>query len=138
MARKYHVPHYDYEDLCQELRIVLIKAAKHYDPTKTASFHTYFHRSIIMCIGGLLHREIKRNFNFIDIDLIYSIPGQHDTELDIDYYIENFGLSFNSKRVLRLLLYGYSKSEVKKEIGNFEMINSLNEIKERFEFLLHD
>ena len=48
------------EDLVQELRIVILKAAKKFDSTKKASFHTYLHTAMINTIRTFISQAQKR------------------------------------------------------------------------------
>ena len=47
MSSNSYVVGLDKEDLAQELRIALIKAARAYDDSKGAIFHTYLHTSLV-------------------------------------------------------------------------------------------
>ena len=57
----------DREDIAQELRIALMKAAKKYDESKGAIFHTYLHTSLLNTIRTLITKA-QRHPNFISID----------------------------------------------------------------------
>ena len=46
----------DKEDLAQELRISLLKAAKAYDEGRGISFHTYLHTSLVNTIRTLISK----------------------------------------------------------------------------------
>ena len=57
----------DREDIAQELRIALTKAAKKYDESKGAIFHTYLHTSLVNTIRTLITKA-QRHPNFVSID----------------------------------------------------------------------
>jgi RNA polymerase sigma factor (sigma-70 family) len=48
------------EDIAQELRLVICKAAKKYDPDRNASFHTYLHTSMVNTIRTLITKAQAR------------------------------------------------------------------------------
>ena len=50
------------DDLAQELRICILKAAKRYDPDRQVTFHTYLHTTMVNTIRTLAAKS-KRNLN---------------------------------------------------------------------------
>ena len=50
------------EDLAQELRICIVKAAKAYDETKGTLFHTYLHTSMVNTIRTLVSKSERKVF----------------------------------------------------------------------------
>jgi len=50
------------DDLAQELRICILKAAKKFDPDRKVSFHTYLHTTMVNAIRTLATKS-KRNIN---------------------------------------------------------------------------
>tara|TARA_R110002020_G_scaffold293654_4_gene509371 strand:- start:595 stop:1149 length:555 start_codon:yes stop_codon:yes gene_type:complete len=50
----------DREDIAQELRISIIKAAKGFDPERKVSFHTYLHTTMINTIRTLITKAQRR------------------------------------------------------------------------------
>ena len=50
------------DDLAQELRICILKAAKRYDPERQVTFHTYLHTTMVNTIRTLAAKS-KRNLN---------------------------------------------------------------------------
>ena len=63
------------DDLVQELRIVILKAAKKFDPTKKASFHTYLHTVMVNTLRTLISKAQKTK----NVNIAYSIDG-----MDVD------------------------------------------------------
>ena len=57
----------DNEDVAQELRIALMKAAQKYDDSRGVIFHTYLHTSLINTIRTLITKA-QRHPNFVSID----------------------------------------------------------------------
>ena len=50
----------DREDIAQELRIAILKAAKGFDPERKVSFHTYLHTTMINTIRTLITKAQRR------------------------------------------------------------------------------
>ena len=50
----------DREDIAQELRISILKAAKGFDPERKVSFHTYLHTTMINTIRTLITKAQRR------------------------------------------------------------------------------
>jgi RNA polymerase sigma factor (sigma-70 family) len=50
------------DDLAQELRMCILKAAKRYDPERQVTFHTYLHTTMVNTIRTLAAKS-KRNLN---------------------------------------------------------------------------
>jgi len=50
----------DREDIAQELRISIIKAAKGFDPERNVSFHTYLHTTMVNTIRTLITKAQRR------------------------------------------------------------------------------
>ena len=61
----------DKEYLAQELRIAIIKAAKHYNGGKGVTFHTYLHTVMVNTIRTLISKAQKMK----DLNEAYSISG---------------------------------------------------------------
>ena len=50
----------DREDIAQELRISLLKAAKAYDESRGVIFHTYLHTSLVNTIRTLISKAQRQ------------------------------------------------------------------------------
>ena len=61
----------DREDIAQELRIAIVKAARHFDGSKGVSFHTYLHTVMLNTIRTFISKAQKNK----DITEAYSIDG---------------------------------------------------------------
>ena len=64
----------DREDVAQELRIAIIKAARHFDEGKGVSFHTYLHTVMLNTIRTFIAKAQKNKH----ITEAYSIDGTYD------------------------------------------------------------
>ena len=70
MASQASIVGMEREDIAQELRLVICKAAKKYDPDRNASFHTYLHTSMVNTIRTLITKaqaRLKRQPVFVQI-----------------------------------------------------------------------
>ena len=71
----------DRDDVAQELRIALLKAAQHFDETKGVSFHTYLHTVMMNTIRTFISKAQKTK----NVSTTYSING-----FNTDEYPEGF------------------------------------------------
>ena len=65
----------DRDDIAQELRIAIVKAADHYDASKGVVFHTYLHTVIVNTLRTLISKAQKTK----NVNIAYSIDG-----MDVD------------------------------------------------------
>lgn len=70
----------DKEDLGQELRFAILKAAQGFDETRGTSFHTYLHTSMINTLRTLITKAQKQK----DLHTATSIDGTYYNTLDFD------------------------------------------------------
>lgn len=70
----------DKEDLGQELRIAIIKAAEGFDETRGTSFHTYLHTTMVNTLRTLISKAQKHSFIYeaasIDASPTYSSSSE--------------------------------------------------------------
>jgi RNA polymerase sigma factor (sigma-70 family) len=62
MTSTYTIAGLHRDDLAQELRICILKAAKKFDPSRNVTFHTYLHTTMVNTIRTLATKS-KRNIN---------------------------------------------------------------------------
>lgn len=70
MASQASIAGMEREDIAQELRLVICKAAKKYNPDRNASFHTYLHTSMVNTVRTLITKaqaRLKRQPVFVQI-----------------------------------------------------------------------
>lgn len=75
----------DKEDLAQELRFAIIKAAEGFDESRGASFHTYLHITMVNTLRTLISKA-QRHKKFYDA---FTIDGLAIDGEDSDVYISN-------------------------------------------------
>tara|TARA_R100000995_G_C3448440_1_gene106871 strand:- start:166 stop:708 length:543 start_codon:yes stop_codon:yes gene_type:complete len=147
----------DREDVAQELRIALMKAAKKYDESKGAIFHTYLHTSLINTIRTLITKA-QRHPNFVSIDnnpydttdtgfytseiaKIMSKEAKEYEEVDTDLLIHtndedgNPKLHPNEKEFVFYKLQGLTMDEITKKLGE-SSYKVRHSIREKFTDLL--
>lgn len=110
---------YDYDDLYQELRIVLYNAQRSYDATKGAAFITYLWRSCLNKVGKIRHQSAAQKR--IPRDRLVSLctdnhpydqehcPTCHvlpQTTNDTEVFDLLEGTSPEARRIAELSLYG--------------------------------
>ena len=130
MSSNSYVVGLDKEDLAQELRIALVKAARAYDDSKGAIFHTYLHTSLVNTIRTLItkaqRKPIARSID-LTIDGSNTIPKEiaaamvepknYTEEVEADIWINSQGLSEKEQLFLQLKLEGLTMEEITEDLG---------------------
>lgn len=120
----------DNEDLAQELRIALVKAAKAYDDSRGVVFHTYLHTSLVNTIRTLISKAQRQPLQR-SMDLTYSDsnimpfeiskalidPGTYSDEIEANLWVEAQGLENKEKLFLQLKLEGLTMEEITEDLG---------------------
>ena len=119
----------DKEDLAQELRISLLKAAKAYDEGRGISFHTYLHTSLVNTIRTLISKAQRRPipksiddyYEFSDNDNPV-IPKEIQTalrandnyaqEIELDLLVSSQHMSKRERKFLKLKFEGLTMDEI--------------------------
>ena len=120
----------DREDLAQELRIGLVKAAKAFNESRGISFHTYLHTSLVNATRTLITKAQKQpqtrsiEFKFNDSEIIPTeiANALTDTknnyeETDINILIDTVNLLDKEKYFIRLKLEGMTMEEITEDLG---------------------
>ena len=85
----------DREDLGQELRIAIIKAAEGFDESRGTSFHTYLHTTMVNTLRTLISKAQKQHVIHEATSLDYSNA--------IDLGMDEFNVGHTSAKVLKAL-----------------------------------
>ena len=130
MSSNSYVVGLDKEDLAQELRIALVKAARAYDDSKGAICHTYLHTSLVNTIRTLITkaqrkpiaRSIDLTFdgsNTIPKEIAAAMvePKNYTEEVEADIWINSQGLSEKEQLFLQLKLEGLTMEEITEDLG---------------------
>lgn len=150
MSSNSYVVGLDKEDLAQELRIALVKAARAYDDSKGAIFHTYLHTSLVNTIRTLITkaqrkpiaRSIDLTFdgsNTIPKEIAAAMvePKNYTEEVEADIWIHAQGLNEKEKLFLELKLEGLTMEEITEDLGESaykvrqSLRDKLQELKDR-------
>ena len=116
----------DNDDIAQELRISLIKAAKKFDSSKGVIFHTYIHISLLNTIRTLISkaqrkpilRSIDTNFDDIDghipskIIQALATPSHDMEEMESSLWLDTQKLEEKEKYFVALKLKGLTMDEI--------------------------
>jgi RNA polymerase sigma factor (sigma-70 family) len=78
----------DREDLGQELRIAIIKAADGFDESRGTSFHTYLHTTMVNTLRTLISKAQKQHFihEATSIDSSYFSSAYDTSSEDTNYF----------------------------------------------------
>ena len=124
------IPGFEREDIAQELRIVIIKAARAFDETRGILFHTYLHTAMVNTLRTLLSKAHKQvdtkslDFTYeetdsLPLDIVKALADKSDFTLDFDVTDEVFscGLSSAEQKFLVLRLEGLTMEEITEDLG---------------------
>ena len=115
----------DKDDIAQELRIAIIKAAKSFDNSRGVIFHTYLHTTMINTIRTLITKVQKqpetRSFdatyhqtNLISSDLLKALkdPKDYQSDIEIENILETEDLSEKERDFIDLRREGLTMEEI--------------------------
>jgi len=119
----------DREDIAQELRIAILKAAKGFDPERKVSFHTYLHTTMINTIRTLITKAQRRpqpqSLEFLlrsweQEERVVSIKAQKaisinvdmDSNLMLNSVLSRLNLSDSESSFLRLRIENLTMDEI--------------------------
>ncbi len=149
----------DRDDIAQELRIAIIKAAKGFDPSMGTLFHTYLHTTMMNTLRTLIVKAQRKHVDTQSIDEllmggIEEIPSnkmQQALQIDDDNFdhieamelIRNSNLSFKEEQFIILRLEGLTMEEITEDLHESaysiravlrEKVNALFEGEESYEY----
>lgn len=108
-SMKYTIPGYDVEDIAQELRMILFKADRLFDPNRGTKFITYLYASFNDKIIKL-YRDVQGRKKHVPANKISYIPDGfdffHKEETNYDDIDLFTGLSFPASQISSLVLDG--------------------------------
>lgn len=119
----------DRDDLAQELRLAICKAAAKYDDTRQVKFHTYLHTSMVNTIRTLLFKatqKSKRNFYVVPLEAEnqngFDLKDRIEEKISV---LEDFTTIHNLESIdftrtelafINLRLMGYTNAEISKKL----------------------
>lgn len=120
----------DRDDIAQELRIALIKAARGFDENRGVIFHTYLHTSLVNTIRSLITRVSKhsgvrsldatyKDTNLTALDILEALkdPSNDIEDVDLQEYIYSANLTDAEQVFLKLRSDGLTMEEITEDLG---------------------
>ena len=129
MASKTSIVGMEQEDIAQELRLVICKAAKKYSPDRNASFHTYLHTSMVNTIRTLITKaqaRLKRQPVFIQIpddgsnQTFEELAAVEDPGFNTVAFVEELkqlNLTLTEQKYIEAKLNKYNNKEIYFKLG---------------------
>ena len=133
MLKNTHVLGWDREDLAQELRLAIVKAAQGYQEDRGVLFHTYLHtamtntiRTLITKAQHTLHSD-SLDMEYVSADDEYQIPSkilqallQEEEgleEAEMSEMLGQYNLTRAERMFIVLRLEGLTMEEISEDIG---------------------
>lgn len=126
----------DKEDIQQELRIAIMKAAKSFDEKNGAIFHTYLHTSIVNTIRTLMTKagkslnqksldstydDVGENYyeTIIPRDILNALrdPKNYELEVEVRDLLEAHNFSRSERDFIGLRMEGMTMEEISFDLG---------------------
>ena len=120
----------DRDDIAQELRIALIKAARGFDENRGVIFHTYLHTTLVNTIRSLITRVSKhsnvrsldatyKDTNLTALDILEALkdPSNDIEDVDVYEYIYSANLTDSEQVFLKLRYDGLTMEEISEDLG---------------------
>ena len=140
----------DWDDLAQELRIAIMKAAQGFDEDRGVIFHTYLHTAMVNTLRTLIHKAqkyetpISLDATYYDNDeplleqLADSLSYGSATEVDIELHelLDSLDLTSDERQYIILRIEGLTMEEISEDLkmSAYKLKDSL---RTRLEYLLN-
>ena len=120
----------DREDIAQELRIAIVKAADGFNEDKGVLFHTYLHTAMVNTIRTLIYKAERRLVPFsLDtspagyttesyIDLLEDVENASMNDIEFNILLDSANLSEAERGFLRLRVEGMTMEEITEDLGD--------------------
>ena len=139
----------DWDDLAQELRIAIMKAAHGFDEDRGVIFHTYLHTSMVNTLRTLISKA-QRHQQPISLDAVYYDDEQPlldqladslavgidvDNDLELREILDSLDLTEEERKYILLRIEGLTMEEITEDLKSsaYKIKDSL---KIRLEYLL--
>lgn len=126
----------DYEDVAQEMRLAVLRAARGFREGAGASFHTYLHWAMVNARNTFFTKNYQKQPITTPLD-----PVEHEYLLaDVEHpFLTDVPLTEEEQQVVFLLTQGFSFSDLRREGFEATKLQHIRRsLKEKFTPLLHD
>ena len=136
MASNVYVTGLDRDDVAQELRLAIVKAAKGFEEDRGVLFHTYLHTAMTNTIRTLLSKSQRLNLATVSLDevagdrdnstmptqsyeVLKALTDPSDFTIDVEFkeFIEVCGLDTIEAAFITLRLEGLTMEEITEDLG---------------------
>ena len=134
MASNVYIVGLDREDLTQELRLAIVKAAKGFEEDRGVLFHTYLHTSMTNTIRTLMSKHQKLNPPTESLDDVFSEfstlpmqsteilealtdPVDFTTDIEFKEFLQECELDELENAFITLRLEGLTMDEITEDLG---------------------
>jgi len=132
----------DREDIAQELRISIIKAAQGFDEDRGVIFHTYLHTAMVNTLRTLISRGQRQQ---IELSLETTVPDEETIpasilkaledpintfeEIEFEELLSGFNLTSVERNFISLRLEGLSMEEISEDLqtSSYKLRSTLRE-----------
>ena len=132
----------DKDDIAQELRIAIIKAAKGFDEDRGVIFHTYLHTSMVNTIRTLISRGRREQIDLslettvtddgqIPSSILKALEDPVNTfeEVEFEDLLSGFDLTSIERKFILLRLEGLTMDEISEDLqtSSYKLRSTLRE-----------
>jgi len=140
----------DWDDLAQELRIAIMKAAHGFDEDRGVIFHTYLHTSMVNTLRTLISKA-QRHQTPLSLDAAYydneqplldqladslSVGIDVDNDLELRELLDSLQLSVEERKYILLRIEGLTMEEITEDLKS-SAYKIKDTLKLRLEYLLN-
>ena len=141
----------DWDDLAQELRIAIMKAAHGFDEDRGVIFHTYLHTSMVNTLRTLISKA-QRHQQPVSLDAVYYDDEQPlldqladsltvgidvDNDLELRELLDSLELTDDERQYILLRIEGLTMEEITEDLKS-SAYKIKDNLKIRLEYLLND
>ena len=140
MLSNIYIQGYDRDDLAQELRLIVLKAAKLYKPNRNAIFHTYLHTAMVNRLKTLWVQASKKlhgqsldattsdsdgENSFKLSDFVKQLDENLD-EVEFIDYLESLDLDDGEKQFLKDKFMNRTMKDIEQNLKQLTKVNTVN------------
>ena len=140
MVSNIYIQGYDRDDLSQELRLIVINAAKLYKPNRNAIFHTYLHTAMVNRLKTLWMQASKKlqgqsldattsdsdgDNSFKLSDFLKQLDENLD-EVEFIDYLESLDLDDGEKQFLKDKFMNKTMKDIEQNLKGLSKTNTIN------------